>query len=89
MVISIKNNIPKIEILNFMMVGITGAGESYLINALLKGDFPKEGEGINPETQEFKQYSNQKKVPGRAIYDTIGVEPFNPKRNLLEIKNNI
>ena len=72
-----------------MMVGITGAGKSCLTNALLKGDFAKEGEGISPETQEFKRYSNQEKVPGIAIYDTIGVEPFNPKRNLLEIKNNI
>ena len=87
--LSIKNEIPKIEILNFMTVGITGSGKSCLTNTLLKGNFAVEGEGINPETQEFTRYFNEKEVPGIAIYDTIGVEPFNPLRNLLEIKNNI
>ena len=85
----IKNNIPLIETLNFMIAGMTGAGKSTLTNALLKDNVSEESRGIHPKTQEFAQYSNKNKVPGITIYDTFGVEPTNDERNLLNTKQKI
>ena len=85
----IKNNIPLIETLNFMIAGMTGAGKSTLTNALLKDNVSEESRGIHPKTQEFVQYSNKNKVPGITIYDTFGVEPTNDERNLLNTKQEI
>ena len=58
---SIKNNIPKIETLNFMIAGMSGAGKSSLTNAILKEELAKVGDNIHPETDTFKQYTNKKK----------------------------
>ena len=82
----IKDKIPKIKTLNFIILGFTGAGKSCLTNAILKKILTKESSGINSGTQEFYRYDNPDEVPGIAIYDTIGVEPTNAKRNLIEIK---
>jgi len=82
----IKNKIPKVETLNFMLLGFTGAGKSCLVNALLLKDLAKEYSGIKTGTQEFSRYENPKAVPGIALYDTIGVEPTNASKNLKEIK---
>lgn len=51
---SIKNNIPEIETLNFMITGMSGTGKSTLTNVILKKDLSKENCGIHPQTQEFK-----------------------------------
>ena len=83
---SIKNNIPEIETLNFMITGMSGAGKSTLTNVILKKDLSKEGHSIHSQTQEFKQYSNLDEVPGITIYDTYGVEPTNEQRNLQNTK---
>ncbi len=81
---SIKNNIPEIETLNFMIAGMSGAGKSSLTNAILKDDnLSKIGDKIHPETDVFKQYSNP------TIYDTFGVEPSNVDRNILKTKEKI
>ena len=86
---SIKDNIPQIKTLNLMMAGFTGSGKSCLINTLLKEELSKEGQGIYPETFEFKSYSNLEKVPGLTIYDTIGVECSNVEHNIERIKKMI
>ncbi len=85
----IKNDIPEIKTLNFITCGFSGAGKSTITNVILKDDLAKEGNDIHSVTQQFKQYSNPDKVPGITIYDTIGVEPTNAKRNLEEIKKMI
>ena len=85
----IKNDIPKIKTLNFITSGFSGAGKSTITNVILKNDLAKEGSDIHSVTQHFTQYSNPDKVPGITIYDTIGVEPTNAKRNLDEIKKMI
>ena len=82
----IKNDIPEIKTLNFITCGFSGAGKSTITNVILKDDLAKEGNDIHSVTQKFNQYSNPDKVPGLTIYDTIGVEPTNAKRNLDEIK---
>ena len=51
---SIKNNIPEIETLNFMITGMSGAGKSTLTNVILKKDLSEEGHSIHSQTQEFK-----------------------------------
>jgi predicted GTPase len=83
---NIKNDIPEVKTLNFIICGFSGAGKSTITNVILKGDLAKEGNDIHSVTQQFSQYSNPDKVPGLTIYDTIGVEPTNAKRNLDEIK---
>jgi len=83
---NIKNDIPEVKTLNFIICGFSGAGKSTITNVILKGDLAKEGSDIHSVTQQFSQYSNPDKVPGLTIYDTIGVEPTNAKRNLDEIK---
>ena len=85
----IKDSIPQIKTLNLMMAGFTGSGKSCLINTLLKDELCKEGQGIYPETFEFKSYSNLEKVPGLTIYDTIGVECSNVEHNMERIKKMI
>ena len=85
----IKSDIPKIKTLNFITSGFSGAGKSTITNVILKDDLAKEGSDIHSVTQHFTQYSNPDKVPGITIYDTIGVEPTNAKRNLDEIKKMI
>ena len=85
----IKSDIPEIKTLNFITCGFSGAGKSTITNVILKDDLAKEGNDIHSVTQQFKQYSNPDKVPGITIYDTIGVEPTNAKRNLEEIKKMI
>ena len=87
--IKIKSDIPKIKTLNFITSGFSGAGKSTITNVILKNDLAKEGSDIHSVTQHFTQYSNPDKVPGITIYDTIGVEPTNAKRNLDEIKKMI
>jgi hypothetical protein len=87
--IKIKSDIPKIKTLNFITSGFSGAGKSTITNVILKDDLAKEGSDIHSVTQHFTQYSNPDKVPGITIYDTIGVEPTNAKRNLDEIKKMI
>ena len=86
---SIKDTIPQIKSLNLMMAGFTGSGKSCLINTLLKDELCQEGQGIYPETFEFKSYSNLEKVPGLTIYDTIGVENSNVEHNIERIKKMI
>jgi len=83
---NIKDKIPKIETLNFMISGQSGIGKSCLLNSLLKKDLAKEGRGIKSGTQKFSRYENPEDVPGIALYDTIGVEPTNTYRNIKEIK---
>ena len=82
---SIKNSIDIVETLNFMMVGMSGAGKSCLINALFKKEVTKEGVGIESGTQEFFLCSNPD-VPWLLIYDTVGLELSNENRNLEKIK---
>ena len=85
----IKNTLPEIKTLNFMVAGFTGAGKSALINAILKSYLAEEGNGIEPKTDKFESFSNPEKVPGITLYDTIGVEPANVDRNLEAIKHEI
>ena len=82
---SIKNNIPEIQTLNFIVVDFPWAGESTLTNAILKDDLTKEGQNNNFNTQLFKQYSNPNKVPGINIYDTIGFDPIEIKKIIHDI----
>ena len=84
--IGIKDNIPVIKTLNFLVAGYTGCGKSTLTNSILQADLAKEGHSINPETSTFEQYSNPEKVPGITIFDTIGIETTNADRNLEQIK---
>ena len=82
---SIKNNIPEIQTLNFIVVGFPWAGKSTLTNAILKDDLTKEGQNNNFNTQLFKQYSNPNKVPGINIYDIIGFDPIEIKKIIHDI----
>ena len=86
---TIKDDIKEIKTFNFMLVGFTGVGKSCLANAILGFDNIKEGNGIKPETSEFKQFSNSEKEPGISIYDTIGIESTNLERGLTEIKKKV
>ena len=85
----IKDNIPVIKTLNFLVAGYTGCGKSTLTNAILQDELAKEGHSINPGISTFEQYSNPKKVPGITIFDTIGIEAISADRNLEQIKNEI
>ena len=85
---TIKNDIPKIETLNFMIVGVTGKGKSCLTNALLQFDKAVESGHIKPQTIEFERFENPN-IPGITIYDTVGVEHYNQQNKLDEIKNKI
>ena len=82
---SIKNSIDLIETLNFIVVGMSGAGKSCLINALFKKEVTKEATGICPGTEEFIQCLNPD-VPWLLIYDTFGLEPGNRRGGLEKIK---
>lgn len=86
---SIKNDIKEIETLNFMIAGMSGAGKSSLINAILKEEKATVGNRIDPETQVFEQFSNPEKVPGITVYDTFGVEPSSVDRNIIKTKEMI
>ena len=85
---TIKNDIPKIETLNFMIVGVTGVEKSCLTNALLQFDKAVESGHIKPQTIEFERFENPN-IPGITIYDTVGVEHYNQQNKLDEIKNKI
>ena len=86
---TIKDDIKEIKTFNFMLVGFTGVGKSCLANAILGFDKVKEGDGIKPETSEFKQFANSDKEPGISIYDTIGIESTNLERGITEIKKKV
>jgi len=82
----IKSKIPKVETLNYIILGQFGIGKSCLVNGLLEKELAKESSGIVSETQKFTRYENPTDVPGIALYDTIGVEPSSKNRNIKEIK---
>ena len=87
--LEIKSNIPKIETLNFMIIGFQGVGKSVLVNALLKSDLAEIGNGIGPKTNEIKEYSYPINDPAIKIYDTFGLESECLDRNLSQINNKI
>ena len=85
----IKNDIPEIKTLNFIICGLSESGKSTITNVILRGDLAKEGNDNHSVTQNFIPYSNPDKVPGITIYDTIGIEFVGDKRYLNEYLNEL
>lgn len=61
---------------NIMVVGITGAGKSTLINAVFGSEMAATGKG-KPVTEKIDEYGNED-IPIR-IWDTVGIEVDNEK----------
>lgn len=60
----------KMPPLDIMLVGVTGAGKSSTINALLGNDAAKIGYGTDPETKDIAQFSLNKYI---RLLDTPGL----------------
>ena len=56
--------------LDIMLVGVTGAGKSSTIDALIGSEAAKIGHGVNPETQDFSSYFLNDYV---RLWDTPGI----------------
>ena len=56
--------------LDIMLVGVTGAGKSSTIDALIGNEAAKIGHGVNPETQDFSSYFLNDYV---RLWDTPGI----------------
>ena len=63
----------KIDYLTIMIIGVTGAGKSALVNAMLKEYLAKEGVG-KVVTQEITHIYQNRKVPYLHLVDTRGIE---------------
>ena len=70
--------------LDIMLVGVTGAGKSSTIDALIGSETAKIGHGVNPETQDFNSYFLNDYV---RLWDTpgIGDSPQKDKEHLQKL----
>lgn len=70
--------------LDIMLVGVTGAGKSSTIDALIGSETAKIGHGVNPETQDFNSYFLNDYV---RLWDTpgIGDSPQKDKEHLQKV----
>lgn len=60
----------RVRPLDIMLVGVTGAGKSSTINALVGNDSAKIGVGVDPETQDFDSYDLNDYI---RFWDTPGI----------------
>lgn len=68
-----NENLNKIDYLTIMIIGVTGAGKSALVNAMLKEKLAEEGVG-DVVTQEIARIYKNRKVPYLHLVDTRGIE---------------
>ncbi|MBO7565539.1 MAG: 50S ribosome-binding GTPase [Bacteroidales bacterium] len=69
--------------LDIMLVGVTGAGKSSTIDALIGSETAKIGYGVNPETQDFNFYFLNDYV---RLWDTPGIGD-SPQKDAILLQN--